>query len=122
MKRLLTISACCFLAVTAFADGTATNRPTSWARSIKVDGVRNLYQVSTNLYRSAQPTAQGMLNLERKGIETIVTLRSFHSDRDEIGDTGLGHEHIYLPKWTQQLDIQSIKKDAGTRTSTITCR
>jgi protein tyrosine phosphatase (PTP) superfamily phosphohydrolase (DUF442 family) len=40
-----------------------------------------------------------MKNLKMMGIETVVNLRSFHSDRDEIGDTGLGYEHIYMKAW-----------------------
>jgi protein tyrosine phosphatase (PTP) superfamily phosphohydrolase (DUF442 family) len=40
-----------------------------------------------------------MRNLKEKGIQTIVNLRSFHSDRDEIGDTGLGYEHLYVKPW-----------------------
>ncbi len=62
-------------------------------------GVPNLHKVSDTLYRSAQPTAEGMKNLKRMGIETIVNLRSFHSDRDEIGNTGLGYEHVYMKAW-----------------------
>jgi protein tyrosine phosphatase (PTP) superfamily phosphohydrolase (DUF442 family) len=79
-------------------DGAAA-RPASWARPIALEGVPNLHQVSANLYRSAQPSALGMKNLKAKGIETIVNLRSFHSDRDEIGGTGLGYEHIYMKAW-----------------------
>lgn len=59
----------------------------------------NLFKVSDTLYRSAQPAAEGMQNLKALGIETIINLRSFHSDRDEIGDTGLGYEHIYMKAW-----------------------
>ena len=70
-----------------------------WAQSVQVKGVPNLYKVSDDLYRSAQPTAEGMKNLEKIGIKTIVNLRSFHSDRDEIGDTGLQCERIYLKLW-----------------------
>ena len=33
------------------------------------------------------------------GIGTIVNLRSFHSDRNEIGSTGLRYEHIYMKAW-----------------------
>ena len=33
------------------------------------------------------------------GIKTNVNLRSFHSDRDEIEDTGLAYEHIYMKTW-----------------------
>ena len=40
-----------------------------------------------------------MENLEELGIETVINLRSFHSDRDEIGSTGLGYEHIYMKAW-----------------------
>jgi len=81
------------------ADESATNRPASWAQPIKLNGVSNLHKVSDDLYRSAQPTAQGMQNLKQMGIETIVNLRSFHSDRDEIGKTGLAYEHIYMKAW-----------------------
>lgn len=64
-----------------------------------LDGVPNLHEVCTNFYRSAQPTAEGMRSLKQKGITTVVNLRSFHSDRDEIGATGLGYEHIYMKTW-----------------------
>lgn len=71
----------------------------SWADPITLKGVPNLHRVSESLYRSAQPTAEGMKNLKQMGIETIVNLRSFHSDRKEIGLTGLGYEHIYMKAW-----------------------
>ena len=99
MKRNLTLTMCCGLAGIALADQPSTNRPASWAQPIKLAGIPNLHQVSSNLYRSAQPTEQGMQNLNQKGIETVVNLRSFHSDRDEIGKTGLGYEHIYMKAW-----------------------
>jgi protein tyrosine/serine phosphatase len=68
-------------------------------RSIKCKGAPNLHIVSTNLYRSAQPTEEGMRNLKAKGIKTIVNLREFHSDRDEIGDTDLEYVHIRMNAW-----------------------
>lgn len=74
-------------------------RPPKWAQPIRMDGVPNLHKVSDVLYRSAQPTDEGMRNLKKMGVETIVNLRSFHSDRDEIGDTGLAYEHIYMKAW-----------------------
>ena len=76
-----------------------TARPDSWAQPVELDGVPNLHKVSDTLYRSAQPSAQGMRSLKKHGVETIVNLRSFHSDRDEIGKTGLGYEHIYMKAW-----------------------
>ena len=100
MKRTIAIIAACFvLANLALAYEHASNHPASWAQPLQLDGVPNLHKVSDNLYRSAQPTAQGMKNLKQMGIETVVNLRSFHSDRDEIGKTGLGYEHIYMKAW-----------------------
>jgi protein tyrosine phosphatase (PTP) superfamily phosphohydrolase (DUF442 family) len=89
----------CWIAGIAVADEASTNRPASWAQPIALEGVPNFHQVSTNLYRSAQPTAQGMWNLKQKGIATVVNLRSFNSDRDEIKETSVGYEHIYMKAW-----------------------
>ena len=76
------------------------DRPANWAQPVEVEGVSNLHKVSDTLYRSAQPTAEGMRNLKEKlGIKTIINLRSFHSDRDEIGDTKLEYEHITMKAW-----------------------
>lgn len=74
-------------------------RPALWAQPLKLKGVPNLHKVSDDLYRSAQPTAQGMEELRRLGIETIVNLRSYSSDRKKIGSTGLAYEHIYMKAW-----------------------
>ena len=74
-------------------------RSANWAQPIQLEGVPNLFKVNDNLYRSAQPTAEGMKNLKKLGIETVVNLRSFNSDREEIGNTGLAYEHIYMKAW-----------------------
>ena len=66
---------------------------------MELEGVPNFHQVSPSLYRSAQPTETGMANLKKMGIRTVINLRSFHSDRDEISDTGLAYEHIYMKAW-----------------------
>ena len=72
----------------------------NWSKIIKdKEGLTNFRKVSDVLYRGAQPTAEGMKNLKAMGVETVLNLRSFHSDRDEIGDTGLGYEHLYTKTW-----------------------
>ena len=86
------------LAANVCADSRG-ERPKKWAQPIRMEGVPNLHKVADNLYRSAQPTAEGMGNLKKMGVETIVNLRSFHTDRDEIGKTGLAYEHIYMKAW-----------------------
>ena len=101
MKRIAVISIFALVLVnTAYgAETSATNRPAHWAKPIQIKGAPNLHKVSDTLYRSAQPSAEGMRNLKAMGIETVVDLRSFHSDRDEIGDTGLAYEQIYVKAW-----------------------
>jgi protein tyrosine phosphatase (PTP) superfamily phosphohydrolase (DUF442 family) len=74
-------------------------RPAQWAQPVHLGGVPNLHKVSDDLYRSAQPTSRGMQQLQQLGIKTVVNLRSFHSDRDDIGQTGLAYEHIYMKAW-----------------------
>jgi len=74
-------------------------RPAGWAQPILMEGVPNLHKVSDDIYRSGQPTAEGMKNLQLKGIKTVVNLRAFNSDLDEIGDAGLLYEHIPMVAW-----------------------
>ena len=74
-------------------------RPASWAQSIELDGVPNLHKVSDDLYRSGQPSAEGMVNLEEMGVKTIVNLRLLNSDRDELEGTSLGYVHINMEAW-----------------------
>jgi len=81
------------------AETSPANRPAHWAKPMKMEGVPNLHKISDTLYRSAQPSAEGMKNLKAMGIETVINLRSFHSDRDEIRDTALAHESISMKAW-----------------------
>lgn len=81
------------------AGASPTNRPETWAQPVKLGGVPNLYRVSDELYRGDQPSPQGMQNLKQLGLKTIINLRSFHSDRDEISETGLAYEHIFMKAW-----------------------
>jgi len=70
-----------------------------WDERLKLTGVTNLHKVSNDLYRGAQPTAEGMQQLEKLGIKTVISLRSFHSDRGEMEGTALVYEHIFMKTW-----------------------
>ena len=74
----------------------ATARPGKWAVPMTCAGVPNLHKVSDKLYRSAQPTAEGMTNLVALGIKTVVNLRDNHSDSDEIGGLPLKAHRIEI--------------------------
>jgi len=52
--------------------------------------------VSEDLYRSAQPSANGFKELQRLGIRTIINLRSRHSDKAALKDTTLRCEEIEM--------------------------
>lgn len=62
-------------------------------------GLTNFYLVTTNLYRGAQPTAEGMRQLKAMGIRTVINLRSFHSDQDEVAGTGLKRIRFETKPW-----------------------
>lgn len=74
-------------------------RPQHWATPVEIAGVANLYRVSDGLYRSAQPTEEGMENLERFGIKTVINLRLFHSDVDEMSDTNMMYDENHMTTW-----------------------
>jgi tyrosine-protein phosphatase SIW14 len=67
-----------------------------WAKRIDFTGLPNFYKVSDELYRGAQPTAEGMKQLKELGIKTIINLRSIHSDRDLLDDTKLSYVHMNM--------------------------
>jgi len=74
--------------------GPTAARPGSWAVAIARPGLPNFHRVDENLYRGAQPTAEGMRQLHAMGIRTVVNLRKLHSDTDELGQTPLACERI----------------------------
>ena len=93
------------------AASATTNRPVSWARLMVLPGVTNFYQVTTNLYRGAQPTAAGMAQLKAMGIKTVINLRAFHSDKDEVAGTGLKSIRLETEPWhAEEEDVVSFLK------------
>ena len=64
-------------------------------------GLPNLNRITDTLYRGAQPDEEGFRTLEAMGVKTVVNLRSFHSDRDEMGDLedDFDYEHITMKAW-----------------------
>jgi protein tyrosine/serine phosphatase len=75
------------------------DRPTAWAVPLKVPGVPNLHRVNDDLYRSAQPTAEGMKNVQALGIRTVIDLRAGDEDADRIRGTTLESADFSLRAW-----------------------
>ena len=78
---------------------SASERPQTWSQAISLAGTPNLYKVSDELYRSGQPTAEGMRELEKKGIRTVISFRNFHDDDDQIAGTNLESRRIRINTW-----------------------
>jgi len=86
------------------AANPANSRPVEhrWAERMDLPGLPNLHKVSDSLYRGAQPTAEGMKQLEKFGIKTIVNLRFLTSDRKMLKSTKLEYEHINTTTFTTE--------------------
>lgn len=76
-------------------------RPETWAEFIEKPGLPNFHKVSDDLYRGARPEEEGFLELEKMGIKTVISLETFHSDEDEIENSGadLNYINIKMQAW-----------------------
>jgi len=77
----------------------AAERDRAWAMKLEQPGLPNLYRVTPQLYRCAQPTADGLAAAEKLGIKTVINLRAFHADGEKTGATKLRMERIRFNTW-----------------------
>ena len=94
---LFALAAC---APSSSTSRSASPRPDAWAKPLSRPGLPNLNQITPDLYRSAQPTAEGMKELKSMGVKTVLNLRAGHSDEDLAGQTGLAIERLKLKTWS----------------------
>lgn len=99
MKPLLGLLLALVVTGNLTAAEPVTNRPPAWAVRVEKTGLPNFHKVSDTLYRGAQPDIEGFRQLKALGIKTVVNLRSFHSDRDEMNGLRFGYEHIWFKAW-----------------------
>lgn len=106
LVRLVIQAACLALSTTILtmsqlpaADNPTDERPAQWAVAIANADVPNLHRVSPILYRCAQPNAAGMQAIEAMGIVTVINLRAFHNDQDELAGTKLLSEELSVKTW-----------------------
>jgi len=86
-----------------------TGRPAAWAKPIQnLPGLPNLNEVTPNLFRSAQPSTDGLAHLEgrhplRPGarpIKTVLSLRAFHEDESGFATpASVRYERIRFKTW-----------------------
>ena len=79
---------------------TVVERPVNWGTKIEKKGLPNFFKVSDTLYRGAQPTKDGFMELKKMGIKTIVNLREYHTDEKFI--EGMGFNYFQIPTSTSK--------------------
>lgn len=89
-------------------------RPANWATKLERPGLSNFYEVTTNLYRGAQPTAHGMTELKAMGVKTVLNLRSFHSDTHLVSNGDLKLARLHMKPWhAEDEDVVAFLKIVG---------
>ena len=110
----------------AWGEDTAAVRNERWAAPIALDGVPNLHQITPTLYRSEQPTPLGFQNLEKLGIRTVINLRAFSNDDDEVRGTALRTERVKILTWNvddaQVIEVMRMLRDTGNGPFLIHCK
>jgi protein tyrosine/serine phosphatase len=87
-KWMFSLAAILLLSAPGFA-ADARLRPQSWATPVLSENLHNWYQVDQLVYRSEQPDAEAMAEVEKFGIRRVLTLREYHDDEDETKASGL---------------------------------
>jgi len=120
-----------FLAIApmAFSSTIALSAPATTVPAVPVDlspGLTNFATVSADLYRGAQPTAEGFRTLAKLGVKTVVNLRAFHDDAKLIDGTGLGYVHITFEPWNPErgevITFLKIMADSARRPVFVHCQ
>jgi protein tyrosine phosphatase (PTP) superfamily phosphohydrolase (DUF442 family) len=80
-------------------------RPGYWAKPLASEGIANFYQVSPVLYRGSEPTREGMEQLARMGVKTVVNMRSWggpHDTSSRMDGLPLRYVQIEMKAWEPQ--------------------
>jgi protein tyrosine/serine phosphatase len=99
--RPLLLVALAVLCQACAASGNASleTRDSRWAVPLQAAGLPNLFQVSPDIYRSAQPEAAGMRSAEALGIRTVLSLRATNADPEPAEGTHLRLERVPTDTW-----------------------
>ena len=89
----------CLFLFCLFQAPAAMGRNPDWAVPVTSPAVPNLFRVTPDIYRSAQPETADMQALERMGIRTVISLRGFHGDAEKAKGTKLILVSIPINTW-----------------------
>lgn len=69
----------------------------STATRLKENGIPQFGQVSENLYRGGEPSAEGLQDLHRMGVRVVIDLRGSANKRERDAATHLGMQYVSIP-------------------------
>jgi tyrosine-protein phosphatase SIW14 len=81
---ILLLGACC---ASEKPPGTSTSTGKPFAT--RLPGVENLARITPTLYRGAQPDAAGFATLKGMGVKTVISFRSYHSEKKDVEAAGM---------------------------------
>lgn len=73
--------------------------PEKWAKAVEKPGLPNLHKINDQMYRGAQPEANGYEELSKMGIKTIICLRETDPDLKAIKGSNMQCVHIPMKTW-----------------------
>lgn len=87
---------------------TGGSGPTSRPAAVRnqIEGIENFARVSPDLYRGAQPTREGFVELKELGVRTVISLRG--SDADSAKLRGLGIRYVNIPCSAWAMDDREV--------------
>jgi tyrosine-protein phosphatase SIW14 len=99
LQKFIRIS---FLLVVLLAVNVHVNAQSERQLAVKIEAenLYNLHKVDDVLYRSEQPAANGMSELEMIGLKSVVNLRRTRKDNRKARKTNLELHHVRINTWT----------------------
>ena len=88
-----------FIALILLTTFALAERPKKWAQPVPGTTLKNLNRVTPQLFRSAQPDAAGMREIEKLGVRTVIDLRDLNDDKDEARGTKLRLHRVKMDTW-----------------------
>ena len=98
MKIKIPIFVLLFCALSVIPAGSLYSSQRAKVKKLKAPpaaDLKNFHEFSRNIYKGAQPTAEGFKKLKKMGIKTIIDILPNHSDEKLI--EGLGFSYFQIP-------------------------
>jgi protein tyrosine/serine phosphatase len=86
-------------ALSAFSPLSHAEQPRKPEWATPVEQSANLFSITPTLFRSAQLEEKDLALIKSLGIQTVVSLRNFHSDDALLKDTGVAFQRIGINTW-----------------------